>query len=94
MRENLSWGLRTRRRSAGLPNGTQLQITSYGVASDVTSVYFGSLEELRRLLYNEYVLNCCYRLNVEMMRKGSTMFSRFNNVELVAQIFEQCQKGD
>ncbi|MGI6231109.1 MAG: hypothetical protein ACOYJL_09465 [Tractidigestivibacter sp.] len=64
------------------------------MASDVTSVYFGSLEELRRLLYNEYVLNCCYRLNVEMMRKGSTMFSRFNNVELVAQIFEQCQKGD
>lgn len=56
---------------------------SYGSAKDVTRVWFDGLNDLAGLLENEEILDCSYRLNVEMMRKGPTMYRRFCNNRLI-----------
>ena len=54
----------------------------YGSSGDVWSAEFGSLDELARLLGSDATLECCYRLNAAMMRKGPTMYRRFHNADL------------
>jgi hypothetical protein len=41
---------------------------------------------LERLLKDETALDCCYRANAELMRRGASMYRRFNNPYLVKDI--------
>lgn len=51
----------------------------YRAANHVVSASFRSLSGLEQLLSSEVVLNWCYRLNAELMRRGSCMYTRFAN---------------
>lgn len=55
------------------------RVHGYNAADDVASVDFRSLDELERLLESEPLLDACYRLNVELMRKGNVLQARYAN---------------
>lgn len=57
-----------------------------GSAPDIERIWFDGLDWLADLLAEDGVLGCAYRLNVEMMRKGPTMYRRFCNPWLVRSI--------
>ena len=66
---------------------------NYGTADDVVDVCFDDLHGLGRLLSCARTLDRCYRLNVETMRRGPSMYRRFCNAGLVNAILMGCQ-GD
>jgi len=60
----------------------------YGTARDIRRLYFDDLRQLSELLDDVGVLDCAYRLNVEMMRKGPTMYRRFSNPWLMCALLK------
>jgi hypothetical protein len=71
-----------RTRGAVLPQkvaGSDAVRVDYGTARGIRRLYFDDLRQLSELLDYTGVLDCAYRLNVEMMRKGPTMYRRFSN---------------
>jgi predicted GIY-YIG superfamily endonuclease len=69
-------------RGAVLPKGfPRSDVTSvdYGSARWISRIWFEGLDWFEDLLNKEGVLDCAYRLNIEMMRKGPTMYRRFCN---------------
>lgn len=69
-------------------NGAWFREADYRSAEDVTTAHFDSLDVLASLLTDPSVLDACYRLNAEMIRKGSCMYTRFSNAFLVDAILE------
>lgn len=65
---------------------------NYKSANNVTTVYFGSIRELEQLLSNETKLNSCYRLNAEMIRRGSNAYSRYSNGFLMNEILRRAKR--
>jgi hypothetical protein len=73
-------------RGAVLPKGfprADVTKADYGSAHGISRIWFEGLDWLEELLDEEGVLDCAYRLNVEMIRKGPTMYRRFCNPWLV-----------
>lgn len=66
-----------RRRDVWLRDG------EYRSAGDVVAAEFGSLPGLGALLAYGAVLDACYRLNAERLRRGSCMYARNSNAFLV-----------
>ena len=62
-----------------MATGAPLTSSGYGLTG---------LDWLADLLAEDGVLDCAYRLNVEMMRKGPTMYRRFCNPWLVRSILD------
>ncbi|WP_129358232.1 GIY-YIG nuclease family protein [Rothia uropygioeca] len=59
---------------------------SYRQRRDIIAPYFGDLDALSQLLSDTDVLEAAYRLNVGLMRQGSTMYRRFHNSYLAEAI--------
>lgn len=64
----------------------------YGTLPKAYSMFFESQERLDRLLGRPHTLDCCYRANAELMRRGASMYGRFNNPYLVIDILEEIGK--
>ena len=47
------------------------------------------LDSLQEVLMSERMLDCCYRVNSELMRKGASMMKRYNNPYLVEAILNR-----
>ena len=61
-------------------------LASYGTLKDCYSLYFHNLDDMKRELQKELVLDCCYRVNAELMRRGPSMYKKANNPYLVCDI--------
>lgn len=76
-----------KRNSKGnLPRGRWHYRTHYGTLPNSYGIRFKDLRSLERLLKDETALDCCYRANAELMRRGASMYRRFNNPYLVKDI--------
>lgn len=73
--------------------GAWLRRASYRSAEDVVSADFASLDELGELLADPVALDACYRLNAEMLRRGSCMYARRSNAFLVDAILAEVAGG-
>ena len=62
--------------------------TYYGTLPGGYRIGFASLHSLSKLLDDEIALDCCYRANAELMRRGASMYRRFNNPYLTEAILE------
>lgn len=62
---------------------------SYRSSRDAVSAGFDTLNGLEALLADCVVLDCCYALNAEMLRRGSCMYARNSNAFLVDAILTQ-----
>ncbi|MGN0287588.1 MAG: GIY-YIG nuclease family protein, partial [Atopobiaceae bacterium] len=60
--------------------------TTYRAADNIVQYTFRDERTLRRLLNDKRVLNWCYRLNVEMMRKGTNPQARWTNPQLTKDV--------
>ena len=60
-----------------------LRGASYRSAYRVGSAEYASLAVLAALLSDRSVLDACYRLNAEMLRRGSCMYARNSNAFLI-----------
>ena len=47
------------------------------------------MQEAEKLLRKERTLDCCYRANAELMRRGASMYRRYNNPYLTQAILEK-----
>lgn len=65
---------------------------TYRSADGVLSVGFDSLSSLSRLLGDRAALDWCYRLNAEMLRRGSCMYAGRCNVPLAADILHEIMR--
>lgn len=72
----------------------RLYEAEYRSAADVVSAGFDALPGLGALLSDGTVLDACYRLNAEMVRRGSCMYARFSNAFLVDAILGEVAKGE
>lgn len=54
-------------------------------------LFFGNLDSLAQYLKNKDVLDCCYRANAELMRRGVSLYKRFNNPYLTKAILERIE---
>ena len=61
----------------------------YGTLPNCTALYFDSMGEADKLLRDDRTLDCCYRANAELMRRGASMYRRFNNPYLVKAILSE-----
>lgn len=81
--------LNVKRRVDGkLPRGIKKYACHYGTLPNCIRLEFSNLTSMRRALDNEVVLDCCYRANAELMRRGVTMYGRFNNPYLTELLVE------
>lgn len=71
-----------------LPSWHNCFVAEYGTLPNAFTLYFESLEEGNRLLHKKRALDACYRANAELMRRGASMYRRFNNSYLVADILK------
>lgn len=62
------------------------RVHGYRAADGVASVDFRSLDGLERLLRSEPLLDACYRLNVELMRKGNVLQARYANAPFMDEV--------
>ena len=92
MREMDSLGRKVCRRFRSFSHGFHIWPADYQAARGVSRVQFDGLRELSALLSRKDFLDSCYRLNIELMRKGPTMFSRFDNPPLVRAILSAVEK--
>jgi len=69
-----------------LPRGRWKHRASYGTLPDAYRIDFRDLDDLDKLLGDATALDCCYRANAELMRRGASMYRRFNNPYLVEDI--------
>ncbi|MDR3067958.1 MAG: GIY-YIG nuclease family protein [Cellulomonas sp.] len=53
--------------------------TSYKAADNVVRIEADTIDALDEVLTDPVVLDAAYRLNVQMMRRGPSMFARFHN---------------
>ena len=51
-----------------------------------TTLAFDDMGEAFRLLRQPRTLDCCYRANAELMRRGASMYRQYNNPYLVEDI--------
>lgn len=58
----------------------------YGTLPKCVTLAFDSMREANTLLRNNRTLDCCYRANAELMRRGASMYGRYNNPYLVEDI--------
>lgn len=58
----------------------------YGTLRDCYSVWFKDIDEFQKMLDDEVILDCCYRVNAELMRRGGTMYRRYSNPYLMMDI--------
>ena len=89
---NMKWrdGL-VRALSSG---GAWLRRASYRSAEGVVSADFVSLDELGELLADPVALDACYRLNAEMLRRGSCMYAHRSNAFLTDAILKRVVDDD
>lgn len=69
-----------------LPEWPKRSPNDYGTLPNAVAMFFDSIEEGVRLLHEQYSLDGCYRANAELMRRGASMYRRFNNPYLVEDI--------
>lgn len=81
-----------RSESGKLPPFWKRRRNHYGTLSNCYSMHFKSISQLKKTLENKIILECCYRANAELMRKGATMYKRFNNPYLVMDILNAIPK--
>lgn len=89
-----TWGVKgicgfinTKKPEGGrLPKGIERHRGDYGTLPKCYQLCFPDLESMRRALNDEVVLDCCYRANAELMRRGTSMYKRYNNPYLVEAI--------
>lgn len=71
-----------------LPKGRRKSRAYYGTLPDAYQIDFRDFDDLGKLLGDGTALDCCYRANAELMRRGASMYRRFNNPYLVEGILE------
>lgn len=71
-----------------LPLWLKRERNEYGTLPKAHSLWFDSLEEAGRLLARRTALDACYRANAELMRRGASMYRRYNNPYLTQAILE------
>lgn len=80
------WGFLNMKGLAGdsrYHDGAWIGSGGYRSVDDVVTAHFDTLGCLASLIADPVVLDACYRLNAEMLRKGSCMYTRFSNAFLV-----------
>lgn len=77
-----------RNEEGKLPRWPKKQRASYGTLPHCCRLFFDSQEDLDALLKDDLVLDCSYRANAELMRRGVTMYGRFNNPYFVKDILD------
>lgn len=77
-----------RNEGGKLPRWWRRKRTEYGTLSNVYAMSFHSQKQLDKLLLRPHMFDCCYRANAELMRRGVSMYGRYNNPYLVANILE------
>lgn len=75
-----------RREDGQLPRGVKMTSGDYGTLPECITLHFRTLEKMTRALKDNVVLDCCYRANSELMRRGPSMYRRFNNPYLTEAI--------
>lgn len=63
------------------------EVHEYGNVGEVLSVYFGSPQELQRILADEAVMQGAARLAMGLLRKGPTAYARFHDYNLADAVF-------
>lgn len=71
-----------------LPIWWPIKRASYGTLEKAYALYFCSRPELNELLHRRRTLDCCYRANAELMRRGTSMYASNNNPYLVRDILK------
>ena len=69
-----------------LPRGRWPIHAQYATLPNAYHIDFDNLDSLERLFRSEIALDCCYRANAELMRRGASMYRRYNNPYLVEDI--------
>ncbi|WP_165044592.1 hypothetical protein [Adlercreutzia sp. ZJ138] len=71
-----------------LPRGIKRRRGSYKSLPNSFRLCFRDLDSMRRALDKDVVLDCCYRANAELMRRGVSMYGRYNNPYVVKAIID------
>jgi len=72
-----------------LPKWRKRYRQDYGTLPNAIGLYFDTLEEADRLLHRQDALEACYRANAELLRRGASMYRRFNNPYLVEDLLRE-----
>ncbi|MBQ9043199.1 MAG: GIY-YIG nuclease family protein [Eggerthellaceae bacterium] len=85
------WGFVNVKQPEGgkLPRWPSRIRSKYGTLPKCVTFTFDSMQEANKLLKDERALDCCYRANAELMRKGASMYIRYNNPYLTQAILER-----
>ena len=72
-----------------MPAWLKKRRAEYGTLQNCVMLRFDGMREADRLLHDKRALDCCYRANAELMRRGASMYRRFNNPYLVREILSR-----
>lgn len=84
--------MKLKKTTANVPfqsDGIWISPMSYRSADNVSAASFDSLQEMQTILNNQTMLDGTYRLNAEMMRRGSCMYARRSNAYLTNAILAE-----
>lgn len=84
--------MKSKKMAANVPfqsDGIWISPMNYRSANNVSAATFDSLQELQAILNNRTMLDGAYRLNAEMMRRGSCMYARRSNAYLTNAILAE-----
>lgn len=68
---------------------SQIELSSYTNLRNCIAYTFDDLDAMNYALSSDRMLDCCYRVNSELMRKGASMMKRYNNPYLIEAILER-----
>lgn len=72
-----------------IPGWQDIELGYYENLRNCVRLKFENLDAMDFLLASDRMLDCCYRVNSELMRKGASMMRRYNNPYLVEAILDR-----